>query len=443
MLLGRAVQERRTPRRRIAVGALLTSSIALAGIGTYAWRLLAMSRSEVLRSDYLSQQVGGILWRIGKGAQLYVDQLQGPVYSSLAAGDHGGDLLFNHAPLSAVLAAPFSGLDPVAGHLAWSIYQFLLLTAGCLLVARAAAWTPGTPRLVRVAAVLAGLAGSGTLSLLLEGQGDGELALALGAAFLLWRRDRLGAGAAVLVFGAGVAKPHLALGLVALLVGWRDRRLLAGALGGGLAVVGASLLAVGWSGGIGFVTTLIRSGGLWPHAQFLGFTGFFSSVLGDGAPATVISGVCGLAALALAWRLGAAVRADRGRLLPALAGATALSLVLSPHLLGADLVVLAPMLVASLAGGPPARWPTLRSWRILQLWLLLTIAAGLDAAVALPAMFGRLTTVVLVVIAAVGWRAALPRAVSERRESEASHRHEHDDREQEHVGRSVLGLAPR
>jgi hypothetical protein len=62
----------------------------------------------VVRSDYLATQTGGVIVADGQGSRLYVDQVQGPVYARLVGGDRTGDLLFNHAPLTAVMNAPIS-----------------------------------------------------------------------------------------------------------------------------------------------------------------------------------------------------------------------------------------------------------------------------------------------------------------------------------------------
>lgn len=375
-------------------------------LALYIARLATMSRVEVLRSDYLQFDAAGHLVRSGLGAQLYVDSVQGSVYSMLAAGDHNGDLLFNHAPLSAALAVPFSVLGQVEGHTLWSIAQLIMLAVACALVARAAPWPHGTGRLAIAAAVLVALAGAGTLPLLLQGQQVGEIALGLGAAYYLWRRQRLAWGGAALVFGAAVAKPHLALGLLAFLIGWRDRRVLAGAIAGAVVVLGASVLVVGWHGVVGFVATAVRSVGLYPATQQFGFTGFFSSLFGTGALAMAAGATCSLLALAGCLLLGSSLRRDRSRLELALTSATALSVAAAPHLLAHDLSVLAPMFVAMVAAAgardrSSGEWPGRNVRAALQLWAMLVVAAGLDVAAVLPV---KLTPVALVLLAWTAWR---------------------------------------
>lgn len=396
---------------------LLAGSLCL----LYLARFATMSRVEVLRSDYLIVDTAGTLWRHGLGAQLYVDQVQGPVYSALAAGDHSGDLLFNHAPLSAVLAAPFSLLDQVGGHALWSIAQLAMVVAACMLVARAAPWPSRIPRLTVAAAVAVALAGAGTLGLVLQGQEVGEITLGLGAAYVLWRRNRLAWGGAALVFGAALAKPHLALGLLALLIGWRERRVIAGALAGGVAALLLSVVLVGWSSVLGFVEAAVRSLGLYPATAQSGFTGFFSTLLGPGAPAMAASAVCSVLALGCCVALGARIRQDRGRLELAVAGATALSLLVAPHLLTHDLVLLAPAALMTLAAATArdpvtAAWPGRRVRVILETWLVLLIASGLDTVVTLPV---KLTPVALALVAWVAWRWSRSRAPESARDGDS------------------------
>jgi hypothetical protein len=398
-------------QQRLALVATLCGAVLV----VYLIRLIGMGHTEVVRSDYLSAQTGGVLVAEGGGSQLYVDAAQAPVYARLVGGDHTGDLLFNHAPLTAVMDAPISGLDPVSGHRLWSLFQFLLVTIGCGVVAMAAPWPKRTPRLLPVAATLAALVGGGTLPMLTAGQDLGTITLGLALAYVAWQRGRLGIGAAVLVAGAAIAKPHLALGLLAFMAGWRDRRILWGALVGGLSAVSVSVLAVGWTACIAFVETAIRSNGL-PQANFVGFTGLFASWFGEGAGANVIAIVCGAGVLALAVALGVAVRRDRSRLGPALIAATLLSLLASPHTFVHDLTLLAPMMVVALAEAArragSGAWPARATQAVLALWLLLILAVAIDSDVILPPAVGRFTPLVLILAAAVAcravWRARLP-----------------------------------
>jgi hypothetical protein len=395
-------------RRRVTLVATVSGAV----IVVYLLRLLAMGHTEVVRSDYLATQTGGVIVADGQGSRLYVDQVQGPVYARLAGGDHSGDLLFNHAPLTAVMNAPISGLDPVSGHRLWSLFQFLLVVIACGVVAIVAPWPKWTPRLLPVAAALVALAGAGTLPMLTEGQELGTITLGLALAYAAWRCGRLGMGSAVLVAGAAIAKPHLALGLVAFMAGWRDRRVVAGALVGALVVGSLSVMAVGWTACLAFIETAIRSSSLSPHGQLLGLTGLFATWFGDGVAGTVLGDIFSVAALGLAFALGTAVRRDRSRLGPALIGATLLSLLASPHTLSHDLTLLAPMLVLAVAeaaqGARSAEWPARPTRQVLIVWLLIIAASGIESSVALPAALGRLSPFALMAGATLAVKATWP-----------------------------------
>ena len=293
--------------------------------------------------------------------------------------------------------APISGLDPVSGHRLWSLFQFLLVVIACGVVAIVAPWPKRTPRLLPVAATLVALAGAGTLPMLTEGQELGTITLGLALAYAAWRSD---------------AKPHLALGLVAFMAGWRDRRIVAGALVGALVAGSLSVMAVGWTACLAFIETAIRSNNLYPHAQLLGFNGVFATWFNDGVAATVLGDICSVAALGLAVALGTAVRRDRSRLGPALIGATLLSLLASPHTFSHDLTLLAPMLVLAVAeaarGSQSAEWPARPTRRVLAVWLLIIAACGIDSSVALPAALGRLSPFALMVGATIAAKATWP-----------------------------------
>lgn len=389
--------------------------VCSAVLAVYLVRLFGIGHVEVVRSDYLSTQAAGVAIAGGQGHELYVDQTMGPIYNRLAAGDHTDDqLVFNHAPLTAAMNAPISGLDPVSAHVLWSVLQLLLVVGGCAVVAMVAPWPKRTPRALPTAACLVALVGAGTLPMLTEGQDLGTITLGLGLAYAAWRYDRLGAGAAVLVAGAAIAKPHLAVGLVAFMVGWRDRRIIIGTLVGATVVLAVSLAVVGWSGFVGFLGTAVRSNSVLPQSYLVGFTGLVTSWFGDGVVAKVLAGGCSLAVLALAGALGDLVRRDRSRLGPALIGATLLSLLASPHTFVHDLTLLAPMLVVALAEAArrtagSSVWPNRGTVRVLTVWMLIVVTAGLDSTVTLPAALGRLTTFSLVATALLAASAARTR----------------------------------
>ena len=85
-------------------------------------------------------------------------------------------------------------------------------------------------------------------------------ALGLALAYRDWRHGHEARGAVVLVLAAGIAKPHLALGLAAFLIGWRQRRAIVGALVGLGALAVASVAVVGTAGVDGVCRPRDRAG---------------------------------------------------------------------------------------------------------------------------------------------------------------------------------------
>jgi hypothetical protein len=152
-------------------------------------------------------------------------------------------------------------------------------------------------------------------------------------------------GAVLFTICAATAKPHLALGVAAFMLGWRSRRVLLGALAGGVAVAAASAALIGPQGVAGFVQALTGSAARWDLDTFVSFIGLPGAVMGNGAAAQLAGVIGTLAACMVAGWLGACVRRDYSLLEPALAGATVLSLLAAPHVLLHDLVLIAPAVV--------------------------------------------------------------------------------------------------
>ena len=389
--------------------ALAVAAVSLALLAVYVSQWATLTPAQVASSDFTGLYVGGSLLRAGHGAAIYDPGLQASLQARLLAPLVRGDLPFVNPPAAAAVLAPLSLLPLAAAFRVWQAAQLLALVAAVALAAGAAPWPAAMRRsAVPVAVALAALAGVGTLPLGLLGQWDGVSALAIGGAYALWRREsRLAAGAA-LAAGTLLAKPHLAVGLAVLLVCWRDRRVLAGAAAAvvGLGVV--SLAAVGPAGVGAFLGAVGRDAGLWPLASMLGFTGLTGSWLGGGALAQTLAGVASVAALAVCAVLGRRLAHDRGVLEPVLAAATVLSLLVAPHMLSQDLVLLAPLLVALTAwaatrdGG--ARWPGREGAVVLGGWAALCLAAGLDLGAESAAPPGRLVPWVL--IGAAAWLAS-------------------------------------
>jgi Glycosyltransferase family 87 len=329
--------------------ARLVLAFSLALVAAYLLIWARVSPTDIGRSDFTSTYIGATLFREGHRTDLYAEPLQASLHRALIAPDREGNLPFVDAPLAAVIASPISLLPLDTAYRVWGVAQLLLLLLAAVIAARSAPWPAKTPALWKAAAALVGWSLGGTLALLLQAQWATLPALGLALAYGEWRRQRPAAGAALLVICAGIAKPHLALALVAFMLGWRHRRMLAGVIAGALSVSTASLLAIGFSGAAGFLQLVSATTTRWEYDTFVSFTGLAGSLTGN-APLSPVLGAAGTAAAcAVAFWLGALVRARPARLQVGLAGAALCSLLAAPHALVHDLALLTPVASWSIA----------------------------------------------------------------------------------------------
>jgi Glycosyltransferase family 87 len=315
----------------------------------YAGVWASVSPQSIGRSDFTSTYVGATLFREGFGARIYDPALQTQVHSRVIAPDRTGNLPFVDAPLAAVIAAPVTLLPLDAAYRVWGIFQLLTLIAAVIVAVRSARWPKENWTIWKVATALAAIAALGTISLLMEAQWTGVNALGLALAYRDWRRGKTGRGAVWLIIFAGVAKPHLALGLVAFALGWRERRVVQGAVVGAITVAALSVAAVGFAGVASFASLVGQSSTQFSPNSFVGLYGLFGTVLGAGAPAQLLWLAGAVAGCVLAWLAGAAVRRDRTRLEIGLTVAALVSILAAPHVYTHDMVLLAPMFVWAMA----------------------------------------------------------------------------------------------
>jgi hypothetical protein len=364
--------------------ARLIAALAVALLAGYMVVWAHVSAMDIGRSDFTSTYVGATLLREGHRGDLYSDPLQAQLHGTLIAPDREGNLPFVDAPVAALLAAPVTLLSLDTAYRLWGLLQMALLVAAVVVAVRSAPWPSTTPAAWKIAAGVAGLAGTGTFALLVQAQWTSVSALGLALAYREWRQDRLGRGAALLVLSAGVAKPHLALALVAFMLGWRSRRLIAGALAGALGMGALSFALVGPAGVQGFLQALTSSATRWDLDTFVSFIGLPGVLFGNSGAAQALGIAGSVLSCALAFWLGALVRRERTRLEPALAGVVILSLLAAPHALLHDLALLAPVLPWSVAfalrqntAGPAwsVREVTRRLTATFGCWALVTMAA--------------------------------------------------------------------
>jgi Glycosyltransferase family 87 len=329
--------------------ARLIIAIAAALLVAYGVIWTQVSRFDVGRSDFTAFYVGGTLLREGHTGDLYSQAVQQPLHSALIAPDPEANLPFVNTPVAAALVLPATFLPLHAAYRLWSLLELGVLVLAVVLAVRTVEWPAATPRVWKVAAGAAALAGVGTWTMFVQAQWTPLLALGLVLAYWSWKRGHLATGAGVLVVSAGIAKPHLALGLLAFLIGWRRRRVILGALAGGAGLAVASLTLVGPSGVAGFVNILASSTTRWALSTMVSFIGVAGSLFGNGLAAHLVGLVASLLACAAALWLGMRVRRDASQLDTALVGAAVLSLLASPHAYPDDLVMLAPALVIAIA----------------------------------------------------------------------------------------------
>ena len=398
-------------RARLGAAVLLVAAAAVLAHYVQVWS--AIPPVQARTSDFAGTYASATLWRTGRPADVYDVAAQEAV--SRAAGAPGNHLFipFENPPLAAVVASPLTLLDATSAYRAWSLLQLAALAGGLGIAARAAPWPRHRPRLSRAACAGAALAGFGTGLLLVEGQWDGVPALGLALAYAGWTSGRRFAPGFAAGFAFGIAKPHLAAGVIAFMAGRRDWRGLAGVVTGGATVAGAGVVLAGPAATAGFIRALLQPVNS-PPAQMQGSTGLTGALLGSGPGPYALALLLAAGAVVAAVWLGTVSRRRRSLLEPALLAATALSLWASPHLLGHDLVVLAPPLVAMFAWTMSAELRRKAAWRgsatvaLVAGWVALSYASLLDlghGGVGLP---GRLTPWVLlacaVAITGAVWR---------------------------------------
>jgi len=357
-------------------------------------------------SDFAGTYAASTLWRQGETGKLYSGPAEQQVLARTGTPLSHLDIPFENPPAAAVVAAPLSLLDSATAYRVWAWLQLLLVIAAIVVAARAAPWPARTPHWVKASVGAVALAGFGTGALWIEGQWDGLSVLGLALAYAAWRADRrLAAGLAIGATSA-IAKPHLVIGVVCFMAGRRDWRALFGfAMGAGATVV-FSLATVGTSG-IAAFASVVFSPAYSPLTQMQGASGLFGSWLGPTQLAYMLGLSASLAAAAAAAALGTAARRRSSVLEPALAGAVALSLFASPHLLSHDLTMLAPALVIGLAwmageeGRRALRWPGPGTLSAIAAWVVLSLASQRDLGNGTVGGPGRITPFALLLVASV------------------------------------------
>ncbi len=327
---------------------------------------LIESEGDVINSDWPAFATGARIM-VDDPGHLYDFDVQRRVELDVTGGRTlvtlgiNGILPFVAPAWVAFFAVPFELLGTNLGGRLWILFGLACLAIGLYLAVR-----PRPPT-----AILPAFASVPTALVLLNAQLDGMVALGVGAAVALWSRPFL----AGLCLGLALLKPQLMLPAGAALLVTGRWRVLAGWAAAGLILSGAAaLLNPRWV----FQWVPALNGPVRPGSREVDFAHFgtaFPAAV-QGYAVAVLSLVALVAVLALAWRRRAEVR-------PAAAVIVAGGVLVAPHALPTDLVLVA----VALAIWGEANWYD---------WLLLSAGAAVAALTPAP-----VPAVVGVVV--IGW----------------------------------------
>jgi hypothetical protein len=392
-----------SPRLVVAVGMAVLVSFLVVWIG--------LDTSHRTGSDFTATYIGSWLLRTGHRTELYNYATQVWAHNALvqpAAAANTAVPPFVEIPVSAVVAAPLSLLNAATAYTVWTALQLGLLIAAAAIVWRAVPRPSGRAAAEALAIIIIPLASYATFDLLWTGQWDGLSALGIAVAYRYWRHGRRASGAACLVVAVLLAKPQLALGLVAFMVGWRDRRAWGGALAAVLGLTVSSLAIVGIAGAKAWLQLVGADSHLYSPTGLYGFIALPSAWFGNSALVAPVASAGILALVGLCFVLGHRLRTQRLSLGPALGTAVCLSLLAAPHSYGYDAVNLIPALIWVLAEYSPFSTDAIvrrRAWTIVALWY-----ASMSAAFVRPLLpdvvlrAGNLAVWIAIALAVCLWR---------------------------------------
>lgn len=383
------------PSRAVSLGgsvrghaaAPVVIALALMLLAVYGIRVGGAGAAHGARADFASVYTGASIVRDGDAHRLYDLTLQSAVGDRLMAPARL-TLPFDAMPLGAVALVPLTLLPLEAAFVVWTTTQFLLVVLAVVIAVRAAPSPRIRSHMAAFAIIGISVTQVGLENLVGVGQWTGVNALGVAMAYRCLRRGSFTAAGVWIVATAALMKPDLALGLAAFLIGWANRRALLGALGAGIAALSASLAIVGTGGLSALFANDLRLAGVLSQtggASFIAlpsvwFDNTTLSYVGGAVGAVVCVGICGV--------LGRRFRRNPALLGPALAAATALSLLASPHAYLYDEVMLAPAVAWSLAElglfTVPQRRGLDNAWTIAVIWGVLPWVQTLFVAALLP-----------------------------------------------------------
>lgn len=293
-------------------------------------------------NDFISFYAAGEIVRTGRGDQLYNIHVQEFVERLRYSGGFGDAYAYVLPVFAAWIFAPFSKMPFTPAVLTWMLLQVLLLA---VLVRGLSEHLAGVPMLPRRAFLAVFALSMPAVASIIVGEVDLIVFAGILLAYLLIRRDRQElAGAALSI---ALFKPHLLIGIVLMLLVWRQWRTLLAFAATGLPLLVLPALLTS-------PHTLAANARLLAHFPASGqhlsvdegtmsnWRGFVVSATGHGIVWLWLPGLVFIAALALAiavprWRAAA----DGGRLADqSYALAVLLPLLISPHLHTQSLVLI-------------------------------------------------------------------------------------------------------
>ncbi|MBV8196465.1 MAG: DUF2029 domain-containing protein [Candidatus Dormibacteraeota bacterium] len=322
--------------------------------------------------DFSAVYAAALLVRDGEPAAMYDLPRLGAVGDRLLAPDHLA-IPVEEVGVGVALAVPLTLVSLPLAFTVWSLLQLLLVAAAVAIAIRSAPgrWNRHPLTLVAIGGIA--LATPALSNLIDVGQWTGINALGIAMAYRAWQRQRYALGGVWLVGTAAIAKPHLAVGLLLFLVGWGNRRAIAGALAAASTVFVAFIAMVGIGGVHAFITEALTLSGVISQRGGASIMALPSMWFDDGTAAYVLGVVAALTTLALCVLVGRSVRHDARLLSIGFATASVLSLLASPHAFLYDDVMLAPaiawvLIELDLFGR--LRYRGLANpWTIVALWL--------------------------------------------------------------------------
>ena len=342
-------------------------NVALLGVSLAFVLFPLLPIDDVINSDWPAFATGARLI-VHDPSHLYDFDVQRTVQLQVTGGRSlvglsiHGILPFLAPAWVALIAVPFDLLGPDLGGRLWVLAELACLLAALYLSVR--------PR--RLEAILPAFAGVPTALLMLNAQLDGIVALGIGAAIALWSRPYL----AGLALGLTLVKPQLVLPIGAAALLTLQWRVLAGWATAGIVLLAATLVlnphwVLDW---LPALHTTVA-----PGSREVDLAHF-----GTAFPEAIYPyAVAALSVLALAVTLTLAARRRRD-LKPAIASLVIGGVLVSPHALPADLILVS----LGLAIWGEATW---LEW--LGLSVIAVIAAVTPAPV--PAVVGVLTMLLL------------------------------------------------